>query len=116
MGRIIAAVTMFAAIGFLWTFVELVGSSLVTRKVREANKQQQKEEQLQPRLLQRTLPKPTVANETKELLKNKIEILDLLDDKDLEDLIKLIRMINSERRSKLADVVVQQKQTRRTTL
>lgn len=96
MGRIIAAVTMFAAIGFLWTFVELVGSSLVTRKVREANKQQQKEEQLQPRLLQRTLPKPTVANETKELLKNKIEIL--------------------ERTSKLADEVVQQKQTRRTTL
>ena len=44
MGRIIAAVTMFAAIGFLWTFVEPVGSSLVTRKVREANKQQQKEE------------------------------------------------------------------------
>ena len=57
-----------------------------------------------------------MANETKELLKSKIEILDLLDDKDLEDLIKLIRMINSERRSKLADEVVQQKQTRRTTL
>lgn len=27
---------MFAAIGFLWTFVGLVGSSLVTGKVREA--------------------------------------------------------------------------------
>ena len=51
MERIITAVTMFASIGFLWTFVESVGSSLVTRKVREANKQQQKEEQLQPWLL-----------------------------------------------------------------
>jgi voltage-gated potassium channel len=115
MGRVIAGVTMFAAIGFLWTFVGLVGSSLVTRKVREASNQQQKEQQLQ--LLQlRTLPKPTVANETKELIKNKIDILDSLDDKDLEDLIKLIRMINSDKRTKLADEVVQQNQARRTVL
>lgn len=117
MGRVIAGVTMFAAIGFLWTFVGLVGSSLVTRRVREASNQQQKEHHLQMQL--RTLPKPTVANETKELIKNKIDILDSLDDKDLEDLIKLIRMINSEKKSpkaSLADEVVQQKQTPRTTL
>ena len=107
MGRIIAAVTMFAAIGFLWTFVGLVGSSLVTRKVREANKQKS------------PVPTSSVANETKELIKNKIDILDLLDDKDLEDLIKLIRMIKSEKKStkvSLADEVVQQKLSRRTTL
>ena len=59
MGRVIAGATMFAAIGFLWTFVGLVGCLLVTRKFREANKQQQPSS------------RSTVANETKELIKNK---------------------------------------------
>ena len=74
MGRVIAGVTMFAAIGFLWTFVGLVGSSLATRKVREASNQRAKGS-ANAVLQLLTLPKPTVANATKELIKNKIDIL-----------------------------------------
>jgi len=102
MGRAIAGVTMFAAIGFLWTFV-----GLVTRKVREITNTKQKEEQLQERL---TVTMSTVANETKEMIKNKIDIIDLLDDNDKEDLIKLIRVINSGGRSNVKNEVAPQNQ------
>jgi voltage-gated potassium channel len=107
MGRAIAGVTMFAAIGFLWTFVGLVGSLLVTKKMHEISDAKQKEEHLQERP---TVTVSTVANETKEMIKNKIDILNLLDDKDLEDLIKLIRMINSGGRSSTTDEVLRLKQ------
>jgi voltage-gated potassium channel len=112
MGRAIAGVTMFAAIGFLWTFVSLVGSLLVTKKIHEISNAKQKEERLQEPL---TVTISTVANDTKEIIKNKIEILDLLDDNDLEDLIKLIRIVNSGRRSSVTDEVVRLKQNDNTT-
>ena len=56
-----------------------------------------------------------MANETKELIKNKIDILEILDEKDLEDLIMLVRKINSEKRPSVdspTDEVVQQQQMR----
>jgi len=107
MGRAIAGVTMFAAIGFLWTFVGLVGSLLVTRRVRELSNMQKNQDHLDVR---RTVTRSTVVNDTKEMIKNKIDIVDLLDDKDLEDLIKLIRTVNSGGRSSVTDEVVRQKQ------
>ena len=102
MGRAIAGVTMFAAIGFLWTFVGLVGSLLVPRRMHENSNAKQKEVRLHEQLTVRT---STVANDTKEMIKNKIDILDSLDDKDLEDLIRLIRIINSGRNSGIRDRV-----------
>lgn len=108
MGRAIAGVTMFAAIGFLWTFVGLVGTSLVTRKMHEISNAKQNEEHLQERL---TVTMSTVADDTKEMIKKKIDIIDSLDNKDLEDLIKLIRVINSGRSFSVADEEIKQKHT-----
>jgi voltage-gated potassium channel len=35
LGRLIASIMMFAAIGFVWTVVGIIGSNLVARKIKE---------------------------------------------------------------------------------
>lgn len=79
-GKIVAGIMMFAAIGFLWTFVGLLGSTLVSSKVKE------KADSKRSR---------TVLDETKEVIKRKIETVDTLDPKEIEDLVSLIRLLNS---------------------
>jgi len=71
-GRIIATVMMFAAIGFLWTFVGLLSSVLVSRRLKKSQS-----------------TTTTVVNDTKTLIKNRIDGVENLSDEDLEDLLPL---------------------------
>ena len=67
-GRMVAGVTMFASIGFLWTFVGLIGTSLVTKRVREDNR--------------RRWTRSTMADDTQELIKDRIDGLEHLSETD----------------------------------
>jgi voltage-gated potassium channel len=82
-GRIIATVMMFAAIGFLWTFVGLLSSVLVSRRLKKSQS-----------------TTTTVVNDTKTLIKNRIDGVENLSDEDLEDLITVIRSLNSRKKRK----------------
>jgi voltage-gated potassium channel len=73
-GRIIAGVLMFAAIGILWTVVALVTAKLVERRVKQASS--------------------GIIQDTKEMIKDKIDVVERLDSKELEELIRLIRGLN----------------------
>ena len=77
-GKIVAGVMMFAAIGFLWTFVGLLGSTLVSTRKKQ-------EEASGP---------ATVVNEIKEIIKEKIEYVEEMDMNEMEDLIRIIRSLN----------------------
>ena len=82
-GRIIATVMMFAAIGFLWTFVGLLSSVLVSRRLKKSQS-----------------TTTTVVNDTKTLIKNRIDGVENLSDEDLEDLIAVLRSLNSRKKRK----------------
>lgn len=73
-GRIIAGVLMFAAIGILWTVVALITAKLVERRVKQ--------------------PSSGIIQDTKEMIKDKIDVVERLDSKELEELIRLIRGLN----------------------
>jgi voltage-gated potassium channel len=77
-GKIVAGIMMFAAIGFLWTFVGLLGSTLVSRKTKGDSKKS-----------------TTVVDDTKDIIKRRIESVEELDPNELEDLIRIIRTLNS---------------------
>jgi len=79
-GKIVAGIMMFAAIGFLWTFVGLLGSTLVSLKTKEKMVSKRSS---------------SVVDETKEIIKRKIETVDTLDQKEIEDLVRIIRLLNS---------------------
>lgn len=67
----------------------LVGTLLVTKRLRTNMHRQ-------------SSSPSTLADESKELIRNRINTLESLDEKDLEDLIKLIRMINSHKQDSTA--------------
>jgi voltage-gated potassium channel len=85
-GRIIASLMMFAAIGFLWTFVGLLGSRFVEKRLKK------KEEDTHS-----TEHPPTVIDETKTMIKNRIDGIENLNEQDLEMLITMIRSLNSKK-------------------
>ena len=92
-GRIIASVMMFAAIAFLWTLVGLVGSRFVakriTKKVEESRSSNNNH-----------LPSTTLVDETKTMIKNKIDDIENLGEEDLEALVTIIRSLNAVKRNK----------------
>ncbi len=75
MGRVIAAVLMFAAIGILWTVVALITSKLVERKVNNGNR-------------------VSIAEDTKSVIKSKIDNIEKLSKYEVRDLIRMIRALN----------------------
>jgi len=76
-GRIIATIIMFAGIGILGTFISTVGARLISEKLKK--------------------DVPTVADETKRLIKERINKIELLNQKDFD---LLIRMMNDLREAK----------------
>jgi len=74
LGRIIAGVLMFAAIGILWTVVALITSKLVERRLKHAG--------------------TGIIQDTKDMIKEKIDSIERLDSKELEELVRLIRTLN----------------------
>jgi hypothetical protein len=78
---------MFAAIGFVWTVVGIIGSNLVAKKIKEREQ------------ISSSSTKITVANETKNMIKNRIDRIEDLEPKDVEDLIKVMRSISYDSNS-----------------
>src|SRR6476659_4848240 len=74
LGRIIAGVLMFAAIGILWTVVALITAKLVERKVKQSS--------------------TGIIQDTKDMIKDKIDVVESLASNELEELIRLIRGLN----------------------
>jgi len=74
LGRIIAGVLMFASIGILWTVVALITSKLVERRLKHAG--------------------TGIIQDTKDMIKEKIDSIERLDSKELEELVRLIRTLN----------------------
>jgi voltage-gated potassium channel len=86
LGRLIASVMMFAAIGFVWTAVGIIGSNLVARKIKG-------KESASPSSTKTTT---TVVDETKNMIKKRIESIEDLEPKDIEDLIRIIRSLSNK--------------------
>lgn len=74
LGRLIAGVLMFAAIGILWTVVALITSKLVERRLKQTG--------------------TGIIQDTKDMIKEKIDSIEKLDNKELEELVRLIRTLN----------------------
>ena len=87
LGRFIASIMMFAAIGFVWTVVGIIGSNLVARKIKEREQRSS------------TSSIITVADETKNMIKNRITMLENLEPKEVEDLIRIIRSLSYDSNS-----------------
>jgi voltage-gated potassium channel len=91
LGRLIASIMMFAAIGFVWTVVGIIGFNLVARKIKEKEQGSS------------TSTKITVAEETKNMIKKRIDMIEDLEPKEVEDLIRVILSLsynpNSNNRS-----------------
>jgi phosphopantothenate synthetase len=75
---------MFAATGFVWTAVGIIGSNLVARKMKE-------KESTSSSSTKTTI---TVVDETKNMIENRIESIEELEPKDVEDLIRIIRSLS----------------------
>jgi len=90
LGRLIASLMMFTAIAFLWTFVGLVGSRFVAKRISKKEKDTSNS------------AKPTsVVYETKSMVKKRIDEIETLGKDDLEALITIIRSLNSD--NKISD-------------
>ena len=90
-GRVIASIMMFAAIAFLWTLVGLVGSRFVAKRIA---KKVEESSSSNNNLIQST----SVIDETKTMIKNKIDDLENLGEEDLEALVTIIRSLNGNKR------------------
>jgi hypothetical protein len=77
---------MLAGIAFLWTFVGALGSRLIEKRLR-------KREDIDSA----RRPVPTVIDETKTMIKNRIDGVETLNEQDLEMLITMIRSLNSKK-------------------
>lgn len=88
-GRFIASIMMFSAIAFLWTFVGLLGSRFVSRRITKKDKE--KDTSL-PNGSKNKLT--SVVYETKLMVKKRIDEIETLGKEDLEALITIIRSLN----------------------
>lgn len=89
LGRLVAGIMMFASIGFVWTVVAIIASNLVARKMKGEEFKKS--------------TSTTIIDETKNIIKNKIESIENLGPKELEDLIRIIRTLNYQLNSKSFD-------------
>ena len=69
---------MFAAIAFLWTFIRLLGNMIITRRVKKKKTRRRR----------RKYNGDQVLDKTKEFIKDKINVVEKLDQEDLEILTK----------------------------
>ena len=84
LGRFVASVMMFAAIGFVWTVVGIIGSNLVARKIKEKQTKS-------------SIPTTTrVVDDIKNTVKSRIDSIEDLESTEVEDLVRIIRSLNSK--------------------
>lgn len=75
LGRVISGVLMFSAIGLLWTVVALITSKFVEKKIKPT--------------------KVGFVEETKSMIKEKIDDIENLNKTEIEALIRMIRSLNN---------------------
>ena len=90
-GRLIASIMMFSAIAFLWTFVGLLGSRFVSRRITKKDKEKDTS-------LPNDSENPSVVYETKLMVKKRIDEIETLGKDDLEALITIIRSLNGNKK------------------
>jgi voltage-gated potassium channel len=76
-GRIIATIIMFAGIGILGTFISTVGAKLISEKLKK--------------------DVPTVRDDTKRLIKEKINKIEVLNQKDFDLLIRMMKDLREDK-------------------
>jgi voltage-gated potassium channel len=93
-GKVVASVMMFAAIAFLWTFVGALGS-------RFAEKRAAKRGETQTPTSDSDAVKPnSVIDDTKTMVKKRIDRIGSLEEKDFETLITIIRTLYSNEKAR----------------
>ena len=75
-GKAIASIVMFAAIGILWTLIALVTSTVIAKRIKET---------------------PVgLVDETKMVIKKRIDEVESLDEDEVEVLITMIRSLRKK--------------------
>jgi voltage-gated potassium channel len=92
-GKVVASVMMFAAIAFLWTFVGALGSRFVAKRVAKRS-----ETQVSTDDSDSDSPN-SVADDTKTMVKKRIDRIGSLKEKDFETLITIIRTLYSNEKA-----------------
>lgn len=90
-GKIVASFMMFAAIAFLWTFVGALGSRFVAKRVaKKVESQSSSGDSDNP---------SSVVDETKQMVKKRIDQIETLEERDFEALITIIRTLYSNKKA-----------------
>jgi voltage-gated potassium channel len=90
-GKVVASFMMFAAIAFLWTFVGALGSRFVAKRVaKKVESQSSSGDSDTP---------SSVVDETKEMVKKRIDQIETLEERDFEALITIIRTLYSNKKA-----------------
>jgi voltage-gated potassium channel len=92
-GKIVASVMMFAAIAFLWTFVGALGSRFVAKRVTKRSETQTSTSDSDADSLN------SVVDDTKTMVKKRIDRIGNLEEKDFEALITIIRTLYSNEKA-----------------
>ena len=80
LGRLISSLLMFAAIGILWTLVGLVGSRIIAKRIKETQ--------------------VGLVDETKTVIKNRIDEVEKLSEEEVEVLVTMIRSLSNRTSAK----------------
>jgi len=75
LGKVISSILMIAAIGIVWTLVGLVGSNMISKRIKQTQ--------------------GSLLDETKSIIKNRIDEVEKLTDEEIEILISMIRSLNN---------------------
>ncbi len=77
LGKVISSILMLAAIGIVWSVVGIVGSNMVAKRIKQT--------------------KSSLLDETKSVIKDRIDEVEKLTDEELEMLIAMIRSLNNRK-------------------
>jgi voltage-gated potassium channel len=92
-GKIVASVMMFAAIAFLWTFVGALGSRFAEKRMAKRVKTQTSTSDSD------SDSSRSVVDDTKTMVKKRIDRIGSLEEKDFEALITIIRTLYSNEKA-----------------
>ncbi len=77
LGKVISSILMLAAIGIVWTLVALVSSNMVAKRIKQTQ--------------------GSLLDDTKSLIKNRIDEVEKLTDEEVEILIEMIRSLTNRK-------------------
>jgi voltage-gated potassium channel len=93
-GKVVASVMMFAAIAFLWTFVGALGSRFAEKRATKRGETQN------PTSDSDSDNSNSVIEDTKMMVKKRIDRIGSLEEKDFETLITIIKTLYSNEKAR----------------